>query len=373
MQRTPILLLLAVSVMLTSACDFKASLTKPESETAVSGSQAANDRYKFFLRGKKTSNLSEDLKTITLSIEAVDPDGGEVKIEWSQDKSFGTFSSTRGANVQWTANREGTYTVTVTATITGSKKVDDPDTASFQIPVVDGKIKATEIAPEITVAPQSLVLFKPLPSSLALSSDTLASMGVKTKAQLTATSYIYDPVSNSKVKQSGNFNEIKWSSGEPATVTVDDNGYVTPADGSSIGTTMVAASSKTNSSSKAACQVSVQYLDTAISPSYPTTTIYLNGQGAPNSVTIGATVKYSNPMDRGRIIYTDQNGREISWSSSNPAIAQVDANGKVTPLADAKPGDVVITATSNYDPSKSSSVTIHVQGSTTTSVNMVAQ
>ena len=357
-------------LMLTTACDFNATLTKisdSDKETK------ASDRLKFFIHGKKTSNLSEDRRSITLSIEATDPDGGQLKIEWEQDKEFGTFNTTRGSNVQWTANREGSYTMTIKVTVSGSLKTDDPDVAYFLIPVVDGKINATEIAPEITVAPQSVVLFRPLPSSLSLSADTLAGLGVKTKSQLTATTYIYDATTNSKVKRSGDFAELKWTSGDPSIVTVDDNGFIRPADGSSIGMTNVTASSKTNSSSMANSQVSVQYLDTEITLAYPTTTIYLSGQGSPNSVTLGATVKYSNPMDRGRVIFTDPNGREISWSSSNPGIAQVDANGKVTPLADATPGDVVITGTSNYDPSKRASVTIKVRGNTASNVELVAQ
>jgi hypothetical protein len=358
--------------MLTTACDFQATLSKVSDENSTIDAKAT-DRLKFFIHGKKTSNLSEDRRSITLSLEASDPDGGQLKIEWEQDKEFGTFNTTRGANVQWTANREGTYTMAIKVTVTGSKKTDDPDVAYFLLPVVDGKINATEIAPEITVAPQSLVLFRPLPSSLSLSADALSNLGVKTKAQLTATTYIYDSKSNTKVKRSGDFNELKWASGDPSIVTVDDNGYVRPADGSGIGMTNVTASSKTNSSSSANAQISVQYLDTAITLAYPTSTIYLSGQGSPNSVTIGATVKYSNPTDRGRIIFTDQNGREISWSSSNPSIAQVDANGKVTSLADASSGDVVITGTSNYDPSKSASVTVRVRGNGATNVDLIAQ
>jgi len=366
-------------VMVLAGCQFTAffsgSAGSPSSQVdeETSKGEAKPDRFKFFIRGKKTSNLSEDRRSLTLSIDAADPDGGELKIEWSQDKEFGTFSSTRGKDVQWSVSREGNYTVTITVTVRGSVKTDDPDVAVFVIPVVDGKIKATEIPPEITVAPQSVALFRSLPSSLALTNDKLAELGVKTRTQLTATSYTYDPASNAKIKQSGDFSEIKWSSDDPAIVVVDDNGYIRPADGSATGTTLVTASSKTNSGSRAATQVSVQYLDTKITLSYPTTTIFLSGQGSPNSVTVGAQVQYSNPLDRSRIIFTDPNGRELTWSSSNPGLAQVDASGRVTPLADASPGQVTITGTSNYDPSKSASVTIQVKGSSSSAVSFVAR
>ncbi|GEM_PF-6230653 len=364
---------LIATVPMLSACDFKALMSVTPNSDEQTTITEAPERFKFFIRGKKTSSLSDDRKTLTMSIDAVDPDGGDVSIEWSQDKPFGTFNSTRGKDVQWTANRDGNYTVTLTATVRGSLKKDDPDIATFLVPVVDGKINATEIAPEITLAPQSVILFRALPSSLAQSDDMLANVGVKTKAQLTATSYIYDANSNTKVKQSGDFGEIKWASGDPNLVIIDDNGFVRPTDGSAIGATLVTATSKTNSASKAGAQVAVQYLDTAITLSYPTTTIYLNGQGSPNSVKIGATVQYSNPTDRNRIIFTDPNGREITWSSSDPSIAQVDANGNLVPLADAAIGDVVVTAKSNYDPSKHASVTIRVRGNTPSSVNFVAR
>jgi hypothetical protein len=356
-----------------AGCDFKATLTTYQDDQGKAAAAAATERLKFFIRGKKTSNLDEARKSITLSIDAVDPDGGDVSVEWSQDPTFGNFNTTRGKDVQWTVNREGTFNVIVTATVRGSLKKDDPDVAHFTIPVQVGKIKATEIAPEITLSPQSVALFRPLPTGVPLTSDQLDQLGVKTRAQLTATTYTYDSASNQKVKKSGDFNEIKWLSGDANLVVVDDNGYAKPADGSTVGMTVVTASSKTNSASQAASLVTVQYLDTKISLSYPTTTIYLQNKGTPNDVTIKSSIQYTNPLDRDRIVYTDSTGRDVSWSSSNPSLAQVDANGKVSPLADAATGDVIITATSNYDPSKNNSVTLKVREQSASSVNFIAE
>lgn len=356
-----------------AGCDFQATLSRNEGNQDIAANAAASDRLKFFIRGKKTANLDEARKTITLSIEAVDPDGGDVAVDWSQEPPFGNFNTTRGKDVQWTVNREGSFSVIITATVRGSLKKDDPDVAYFVIPVQDGKIKATEIAPEITLAPQSVALFRPLPTGVPLNIDQLDQMGVKTRAQLTATTYTYDSSSNQKVKKSGDFSEIKWLSGDANLVIVDDNGYVKPADGSTVGMTMVTASSKTNSASQAACLVTVKYLDAKISLSYPTTTIFLPSQGSPNNVTIGTSIQYANPLDRDRVIYTDSTGRDVAWSSSNPSLAQVDASGKVTPLADAATGDVVITATSNYDPSKTNAVTIKIRTQSTSNVNFIAQ
>ncbi|HEY9766162.1 MAG TPA: Ig-like domain-containing protein, partial [Chroococcales cyanobacterium] len=296
-------------------------------------SQVAVDKIKFFVREKKVSSLSENRKTITLAIIAEDPDGGEVAVDWSMDKDFGTFNSTRGKNIQWTVNRDGDYQVVLTATVRGSIKKDEPDLAYFTIPVVGGKIQATELAPEITLAPQSITLFR-LPQNPAIPEEKLTSQ-LKTAAQLTATTYSYDPQSNTKIKQSSDYREIKWTSSDPSLVTVDDNGFVKPADGSSVGKALITASSKTNSSSNAAAQVSVQYLDTDIVLNNKTFTISRNG-----SVDIEAIVNYSNPTDRNSVVFTDYSESGVTWSSSNPNIAYVEKNGLVRPVLDAATGDV---------------------------------
>lgn len=320
------------------------------------------DTLKYYIFGKRTSNLSTDRRTITLSVDAYDPDGGVLKIEWSQDSAgMGTLNTNRGNEVQWTVAREGTFLAKVKVTVTGTEKSGEPDVAYFVIPVVDGRIGANEIPPEISIAPQSVYLFKPLPSYLELSLEEQARLGIKQSAQLSATSYIYDPQTNSKSKLSGDFNEILWIAENPELVVVDDNGLVRAADGPATGSTSVTAASKTNSGSKAAARISVAYLDTEITLSYPTTTIFTGG-GTPSTVQISGIVDYKNPADRGRVVYTDTLGRDIQWRSSNPSIAQVDLNGNVKTLADAATGDVTITARSKYDPNVTANVVIKVRG-----------
>ncbi len=319
-------------------------------------SQVAVDKLKFFVREKKVSSLSENRKTITLSIVAEDPDGGEVAVDWSMDKDFGTFNSTRGKNIQWTVTREGDYQVILTATVRGSIRKDDPDLAYFTIPVAGGKIQATELAPEITIAPQSLTLFR-LPQNPAIPEEKLTAQ-LKNAAQLTATTYIYDAQTNEKIKQSGDFSEIKWLSDSPNIVVVDDNGFVKPADGSAIGAAVVTATSKTNSTSKAASMVSVQYLDTLVAfKSFSARKIDLN---APAPINLIASVSYSNPLDRDSLVHSADN-QGITWSSSDLSIAQVSSNGVVTAPSDAQLGNAVITAKSNYDPSKIATLSIDVE------------
>jgi len=323
-------------------------------------SVAPDDVVRFFIVGKRTSNLSADRKTITLSVDAADPSGAPLKVEWSQEGSLGALNSDRGKDVQWTVTRAGTFVAKVKVTVSSTIKTDEPDVAWFSIPVVNGAIGATEIPPEISVAPQSIYLFKPLPTELNLSDQEQERLGIRLSSQLTATTYIYDAQTNTKVKSSGNFDEIVWSSRDASLVVVDDNGSIRSADGSATGSTLVTAASKTNSGSKAATVVNVDYLDTEISLSYPTTTIYKGGQ-SPSSVKLSASVDYKNTADRGRVVYTDASGKGLTWRSANPAIAQVDAAGNVTALADAATDDVLITARSKYDPGVTATVSIKVR------------
>ncbi|MGE5708125.1 MAG: hypothetical protein ACM3YO_07310 [Bacteroidota bacterium] len=318
---------------------------------------AQPDRLRFFIQGKEISSLSEDRRTITLALVAEDPDGGALAVNWTQDKDFGTFNSTSGKSVQWTASRDGDYTMILTATVRGSRITDDPDVAHFLIPVVGGKIQATELAPEVTVAPQSVALFR-LPTNPAIPEDSLTASQVQRQAQLVATTYKWDPQSNTKVKQTADFEEIKWIAADTNLLSVDDNGLVKLAPGATSGASLVMATSKTNSVSKAACMVTVRNLDTKVEiKSYNDNQIDLV-QRTP--VDINAWVSFSNPL-MGSLVYTDKSEQGLDWSSSDLAIAQVDENGRVTLPASSHAGTVTITARSHYDPSKLATMSIAVQ------------
>lgn len=332
----------------------------PIVSAGASDSLTPEDAIRFFIVGKRTSNLSLDRKTITLSVDAADATGAPLKIEWSQEGSYGSLNTDRGQDVQWTVTRPGTFVAKLKVTVSSTVKTDEPDIAWFSIPVVNGTIGATEIPPEISIAPQSIYLFRPLPTELNLSEQEQERLGIRLSSQLTATTYIYDAQTNTKVKSSGNFDEIVWTSRDASLVVVDENGLIKAADGSATGSTVVTAASKTNSGSKAATVVNVAYLDTEINLSYPTTTIYKSGQ-SPTTVKLSASVDYKNPADRGRVVYTDTSGKDLTWRSANPAVAQVDTAGNVSALADASTGDVVITARSKYDPAVTATVSIKVR------------
>ena len=76
-----------------------------------------------------------------------------------------------------------------------------------------------------------------------------------------------------------------------------------------------------------------------------------------NTLTLEATVWPWNASDR-----------TVTWTSSNPAVAAVDANGLITAKA---LGSVVITATSNLDPTKTASCTVTVENVPSKKLNAI--
>jgi hypothetical protein len=305
-----------------------------------------------FIRAKRTSNLSQDLSTVTLSLDADDPAGSTLTMIWEESTRLGNLNTTRGNNVQWAATPGATGTAVILVTVgNGSRS----ELAEVRLPVENGKIKLAELTPEVTLAPQSATLFRPLPMSLGLSEDQLIAMGIKTKVTLGATTYRFNPSTNEKEKVAQDSNEIRWQTLSPDLLVVSENGTVRPADGDKTGESTIVAISKTDASQRASALIKVRYLTTKIDMAYDKTTV------APGELLqLRATVTYSNPDDRGRIVFTDTTQRELTWSSSDKSRVQIDNAGTVRTLADATPGDVTITAKSAYDPSISETVILKV-------------
>jgi uncharacterized protein YjdB/putative cell wall-binding protein len=113
---------------------------------------------------------------------------------------------------------------------------------------------------------------------------------------------------------------LVYSSNNTAVATVDATGKVTAV---SAGSAIIHISSQSNPSLSADCAVTVVVPVTGISLSSTTATLYNN-----NSVQLTATVAP-----------TDATNKNVIWSSSNPAVVTVDANGKVTPV---NPGTAII-------------------------------
>lgn len=80
--RLALCLFIAGTSLSVPGCDFQSSVNIHKDDAAGDQQAKGSDRFKFFIHGKKVSNLSEDQRTLTLSIDAADPDGGDLKIEW---------------------------------------------------------------------------------------------------------------------------------------------------------------------------------------------------------------------------------------------------------------------------------------------------
>ena len=236
---------------------------------------------------KSSLELNEG-ETATL-VATVKPDNATNKtVTWSSSR---TSVATVDANGKVTAVAEGTATITAKA---GDK------TATCSVTVKKN-----------TVAVESVTLDK---SSLELTEGETAT--------LTAT-----------VKPDNATNKtVTWSSDKTSVATVDANGKVTAvAEGTA--TITAKAGDKT-----ATCSVTVKKNVIAVeSVTLDITSTILN---TGETLTLTATVKPDNATDK-----------TVTWSSSNSSVATVDANGKVTAVAQgtaivtAKAGDKTATCT----------------------------
>ena len=118
---------------------------------------------------------------------------------------------------------------------------------------------------------------------------------------------------------------VTWSSSDPAVAAVSD-GVVTGIDR---GTADITATT-TDGGFTAVCRVTVTK---EILPESITLDLTRKALGRGTSFTLTATV-----------LPEDADDRSVTWSSSNPAVATVDAGGTVTAI---KPGAVLITAATN--------------------------
>ena len=236
---------------------------------------------------KSSLELNEG-ETATL-VATVKPDNATNKtVTWSSSR---TSVATVDANGKVTAVAEGTATITAKA---GDK------TATCSVTVKKN-----------TVAVESVTLDK---SSLELTEGETAT--------LTAT-----------VKPDNATNKtVTWTSSSSSIATVDQNGKITAV---SEGTATITAKAGDKT---ATCSVTVKKNTVAVeSVTLDITSTILN---TGETLTLTATVKPDNATDK-----------TVTWSSSNSSVATVDANGKVTAVAQgtaivtAKAGDKTATCT----------------------------
>ncbi len=217
-----------------------------------------------------------------------------------------TPDSTTNKNVTWVSSNPAVASVsnagvvtavaTGTTTITATSAADTYLSASCTIIV-----KLPVLASEVTLNQTAL---------------TLTSEGAT--ASLEATVLPADAANKS----------VTWTSGNPAVATVSDAGVVTAV---ANGTTTVTATAADGSNKTAVCEVTVDIPVLVTGVTFNQTAVTLNAAGERFSLV--ATVSPADASNKGLI-----------WTSSNPAVATVSAEGEVRAVSN---GTSVITATTS--------------------------
>jgi uncharacterized protein YjdB len=136
---------------------------------------------------------------------------------------------------------------------------------------------------------------------------------------------------------------VTWSSSDTTTATVSGSGLVT---GVSAGTSTITATSTVDATKQASIVVTVT--TEAVEPAVLDVQI----DQSDFSVQVGATAELSATVS-----VVGGAAQTVTWSSSDEAVATVDASGVVT---GGTTGEATITATSTFDTSQSGSVTVTV-------------
>ena len=135
---------------------------------------------------------------------------------------------------------------------------------------------------------------------------------------------------------------VTWSSSNENVATVDENGLVTP--GSVLGKATITCTSVSTPAKKATCKVTVKTSKVAV------TSVKLSKTS--QSLKAGSTFQLTATVGPG-----DAYDKSVIWTSSNEAVATVDANGLVTAII---PGTATITCQSVYTPTKKGTCRITV-------------
>ncbi|WP_054957422.1 leucine-rich repeat protein [Paenibacillus dakarensis] len=109
--------------------------------------------------------------------------------------------------------------------------------------------------------------------------------------------------------------DVTWESSNPAVAEVDDNGVVTPKTAGTATITVTTVDGNKTASS----------VVTVSNPVVAVTGVTLN-QGSLNLIAGGASETLA-----ATVTPTDATNQDVTWESSNPAVADVDGNGVVTP------------------------------------------
>ncbi len=222
---------------------------------------------------------------------------------------------------QTTASLKVGETVSLTATVLPATTTDKTVSWSSSNPAIvtvdaNGKVTAVALGNAVitakcgSVSATCSVTVVATPAESVTLSQNMASLKVGETVSLTATVLPADATDKT----------VTWSSSNPAVATVDSNGKVTAV---ALGEATIKAKC---GSVSASCSVTVVATPAESVTLSPTTASLKVGE----TVSLTATVLPANATDK-----------TVTWTSSNSAVATVDANGKVTAVA---LGDATITA-----------------------------
>jgi uncharacterized protein YjdB len=203
--------------------------------------------------------------------------------------------------VTWTSDNDLIASVSSTGLVTSKSVGSATITAT-----VEGKSATAKVT--ITPVPVASVSITPATSSLVIGSTVQLSATTKDEAGNTLTG-----------------RTVTWTTSDASIASVDANGLVTAH---AVGTATITATSETKTATAQITVTEAPVATVAVNPS--SVSLALNGTRQ-----LTATTSDAN----GQVL----TGRVVTWSSSDPAKATVDANGLVTGLAY---GQVTITATS---------------------------
>ena len=259
--------------------------------------------------------------TPTVSNVTVTPPSATLEINGTQQLTATVTASPASADktVTWSTSDANVAKVSESGLVTAVAQGTATITATSNL---DNTQKGTCA---ITVNPPA----SPIPVT-AISVDATATIGIGESKTLTVT---YTPSNANEGKA------VSWSSANPNTATVDANGVVT---GVAAGNVSITATSTTNPSITASCNVTVQKIAvTGVNLNKTSTSLQI-GQNE----TLTATVLPANATNKG-----------VTWSSSAPGFASVDQTGKVTAVA---AGSATITAASAEDNTKTATCAVTV-------------
>ncbi|MBQ4395638.1 MAG: Ig domain-containing protein [Paludibacteraceae bacterium] len=247
----------------------------------------------------RRAGTSTQVNSITMSLASSGPvavsgvslNKTATSIEAGQSEQLTATVSPAGADdpsVTWSSNN----TAVATVDQNGNVSALAPGTATITVTTTDGNKTAT-CTVTVTAPPAPIDV-----QSISMKSAT--TIGIGASETLTVT---YNPADANTNKA------LTWNSNNTSVATVDANGKVT---GISAGTATITAT--TANGKTATCSVTVQAVAvTGVTLNKASLSLQIGG-----SETLTAT-----------IAPTDATNKNISWISSNPAVATVDSNGKV--------------------------------------------